>query len=71
MGWEKKIFFFTAEDTSTTLYFMSDNETAYGAALDNVQIFKVAPVPEPTTALSFGAGIAGLVWVARRKLILF
>lgn len=38
----------------------------YGALIDNVS-FSAAPVPEPTTMLLFGTGIAGLAAIRRRR----
>ncbi|ETX00705.1 MAG: hypothetical protein ETSY1_10185 [Candidatus Entotheonella factor] len=38
MGWEEKVFVFTAVDTTTTLTFQSLTAGAFGPALDNVRV---------------------------------
>ena len=75
MGWESKFFDFVAQSASTELLFgdltqvdyPGDNPgEAYGAALDNVRA-ELQPVPEPSTFLLLGAGLAGIGWLRRRK----
>lgn len=61
MGWTQKSFSFTAQGTSTTLSFASQDATAYGAALDRVTL---TPVPEPAT---LGLAAVGLVAAWRRR----
>ena len=58
MGWQKYTFNFTANSTSTLLSFASQNQSAYGAALDTVSI---AAVPEPATwaMMLFGFVLVG------------
>lgn len=73
MGWQTRYFDFIAETASTELFFgdltgmssLEDNpDEAYGAALDNV---RVTPVPEPSTFLLLGAGLAGIGLLRRRS----
>jgi len=61
MGWVTKSFSFVSSALTTTLSFKSLNQSAFGAALDDVQ---VEAVPEPFT-LALGA--AGLVSALRRR----
>lgn len=74
MGWETKFFEFVAQSASTELLFgdltqvnyPGDNPNeAYGAALDNV---RAELVPEPSTFLLLGAGLAGIGWLRRKQL---
>lgn len=59
MGWETKTYRFVATSANTTLTFLSNDNTAYGPALDNVSI---ASVPEPATwsMLILGFGMLGM-----------
>jgi choice-of-anchor C domain-containing protein len=63
-AWSPFNYVFTATGTSTTLNFTSTGTTAYGAALDNVN---VTAVPEPATwaLMIFGFGAIG--GVLRRR----
>lgn len=65
-AWEGA-WYFTSEGYQDTL---PNWYTGYGLALRTGQVSQVAavdPVPEPTTMLLFGTGIAGLAAVGRRK----
>jgi choice-of-anchor C domain-containing protein len=68
MGWVTQYFDFVATSDSAELFFgditneLNPNE-AWGAALDNV---RVDPVPEPSTVLLLGAGLAAICF-RRRK----
>jgi hypothetical protein len=73
MGWTSMGFDFTATSASELLAFVSTtsgfsgNDTfpgAFGPALDNVSI---NAVPEPLTLSIFGAGLAGMAALRRRR----
>lgn len=70
MGWETKVFEFVAQSAITQLLFgdlTSSPEPYYGAALDNVRAERAEPVPEPSTFLLLGAGIAGIGLLRRKQ----
>lgn len=64
MGWETKGFDFIATATSSKLFFAGTQESAYGAALDNIS---VTAVPEPGAYAMFLAGLGMMAGVARRR----
>jgi choice-of-anchor C domain-containing protein len=68
MGWLSKRYTFIATGTSTTLSFTSLDHSAYGTALDGVN---VAAVPEPATwAMMFGGLALVGTQMRRRKTVL-
>ena len=64
MGWASQSFSFVASGTSSTLFFSSGNNSAWGPALDNVT---VTAVPEPETFAMLLAGLGLIGFVKRRK----
>ena len=67
MNWTPQTFTFTATSTTTTLAFMAvspPSPSPHGAALDNVE---VNAIPEPSTILLLGCGLAGLAALRRRR----
>jgi choice-of-anchor C domain-containing protein len=66
LEWEPVRFLFTASDSFSTLTFSSLTTTpsSYGPLIDNIA---VAPVPEPSTLVLFGSGLAAGTWWRRRR----
>jgi choice-of-anchor C domain-containing protein len=64
MNWTTKGFDFIATNTSSTLFFTSMQDSAYGVALDNIS---VTAVPEPETYAMFLTGIVLLAGITRRR----
>ena len=68
--------FTAATDTNTTMFYGFDNISFneiqflaplnFAAEFDNLQISSAAPVPEPSTFILFGAGLAGFGLLRRR-----
>jgi choice-of-anchor C domain-containing protein len=72
MGWTPMSWLFTADDTSANLQFLSLTETlglteGWGAALDNVSVLAVNPVPVPAAVWLFGTALIGFVGMSRRR----
>lgn len=69
MGWINPFFSFQATTATSRILFTSENDTAYGPALDNVRITRRADgqTPLPATLALFGLGLAGLGISRRRK----
>jgi choice-of-anchor C domain-containing protein len=63
-AWTQFGYAFTATGTSTTLTFTSTGQTAFGAALDNVN---VTAVPEPATWALMILGFGAIGGVMRRR----
>lgn len=66
MKWQTYQYFFTAGSENELLTFTSNDNNAFGAALDNVQL-SVAAVPLPASVALLGLGLAGLGAMRRRK----
>ncbi len=65
MNWQFNVMTFTATGTSTTLSFLSTENSAFGPALDDVQLNEI---PEPASLLLFGLGLGGLgLWRRAQK----
>jgi len=56
----------TATSTPTVLTFGFQNDPSF-FYIDDISVTSSSPVPEPTTMLLFGTGIAGLAAAGRRK----
>jgi hypothetical protein len=67
-GWEQMSWTFTIADSDTyNLWFAAYGlDNTFGGFIDSVSL-TYAEVPEPATMLLFGAGLAGLFGVTRRK----
>ncbi|MEK7408026.1 MAG: choice-of-anchor C family protein [Acidobacteriota bacterium] len=74
MGWVANVFEFTAESTSTTLSFWSEDDStcndpvspcAFGPALDNVSVNQI--IPEPGTFALFGLGLVAAGFLRRLR----
>tara|TARA_R110002096_G_scaffold40335_1_gene109733 strand:+ start:97 stop:798 length:702 start_codon:yes stop_codon:yes gene_type:complete len=69
--WETQQWTFTATDTSSTLWFISQfaNQFGNGPHIDNVRVVEapVTAVPEPSSLVLCGIGTMGIILVLRRS----
>jgi choice-of-anchor C domain-containing protein len=65
MGWVEKDFSFTATGTNTTLTFTSLDNTAYGPAIDLVNVAQ-ATVPDPGVLFLLAPGLFGIAALRRK-----
>jgi choice-of-anchor C domain-containing protein len=64
MGWITQTVIFTATAASATLTFLSQDNTSFGPALDNVTI---AATPIPGALLLFGSALGGMGFLGYRR----
>jgi choice-of-anchor C domain-containing protein len=64
MGWTTFTYVFVAAATTQTLTFLSQTDTPYGPALDNVAI---AATPIPGAILLFGSALGGMGFLGYRR----
>jgi choice-of-anchor C domain-containing protein len=64
MGWITQTVIFTADAATATLTFLSQDNTSYGPALDNVTI---AATPIPGAILLFGSALGGMGFLGYRR----
>jgi choice-of-anchor C domain-containing protein len=64
MGYEQKFLDFVATSDKEVVKFASEEDSAWGPALDNVEI---APIPVPASAPLLLAGLGGLALLRRRR----
>jgi hypothetical protein len=64
-GWQHESWTFTANDTTTVVYFQGLVGNSYNL-LDNAVLTFAPPVPEPESWAMLLSGLAGLAWQARR-----
>ena len=64
MGWITQTVTFIATASSATLTFLSQNNTSFGPALDNVSI---AATPIPGALLLFGSALGGMGFLGYRR----
>jgi choice-of-anchor C domain-containing protein len=64
MGWITQTVIFTATAATATLTFLSQDNTSYGPALDNVTI---AATPIPGAILLFGSALGGMGFLGYRR----
>jgi choice-of-anchor C domain-containing protein len=64
MGWITQTVIFTADAATATLKFLSQDNTSYGPALDNVTI---AATPIPGAILLFGSALGGMGFLGFRR----
>jgi choice-of-anchor C domain-containing protein len=74
MGWEAHTFSFTATGVNATLVFSSNEDSAYGPALDNVSVAEGVggpAVPEPATwaLMILGFAAVGVSLRSRRRIL--
>lgn len=73
MGWVGRTFYFTAQGGDVLTFSSLNSGSMWGAALGNLSISAVGSnpgaVPEPSTVLLMGAGLAGLFVARRRRLV--
>lgn len=68
MGWVYYSLTFTGTGNDTLLFSSLNPNTMWGAALDDVSVTpREDVIPEPSSMLLLGAGLAGLFWARRRQ----
>ena len=66
-AWQTQVFLFTADSPLSTLTFSDISDPYVGHSTDSaIDRVSIAPIPEPSTALLLGLGLAGMAIRKRR-----